>query len=142
MAENGSSNDRTDATGLPSIDSKLLPAFTDGSHPLRPTAGGGLLLVVASGLCSLLAAGVLPAQVRIRWSVGTSYGPEFAPTMLVLAGFPVAIGAVFVGARALATGLRRRTELDDVRPVYEACTLAVLVALGLGQLGLVLANLL
>jgi len=50
-------------------------------------------------LGSLVAAGLLPDRVRIHWTLGLGwyYGPEFAPTLLVLAVFPVIVGATALG---------------------------------------------
>lgn len=79
--------------------------------------------------------------MRIRWTIGTHYGPEYAPSLLVLAAIPVLI-AVLVGAfRAVATVLERADERDAVRGCYELCVLAVLLSLLAGQVALVVANL-
>ena len=121
---------------------------TDGSAGgrLRPTAVGGLLVVLASVAVSLAAAPVLGDSVRIRWSVGTYYGPEYAPTPLVLAAFPALVAVTYVGFRALAWGLERtgafETDEAFVRGSYELCTLATLTMLVLVLVVFVAANLL
>jgi uncharacterized membrane protein YidH (DUF202 family) len=100
-----------------------------------------VFLAVVSTAISLVAVGVLPDSMRIRWSLGTHYGPEFAPTGLVLTAVPVAIVLVFGGARALAGAFEGREQGYKTRHVYELCTLAVLLSLVLIQVTLVVANL-
>ena len=111
---------------------------------LRPTAIGGLLL--ASVAISFAATPALGDSVRIRWSVGTYYGPEYAPTPLALAAFPVLVAMLYVGFRGLAWGLERAGafEADETvgRSIYERCVLATLTMLVLVQLAFVAANLL
>ncbi len=111
---------------------------------LRPTAAGGLLVVLASIALSVAAALALGETVRIRWSVGTYYGPEFAPTALVLAAFPVLTVLTYLGLRALRIGLERAAdgEFEHVRGIYELCVLATLTTLVLSQVAFVAANLL
>jgi hypothetical protein len=143
MARNGSSTDVDGrSAGSCTVLDRLFGADSDGDpHPLRPTAWSGVVLILLSGLVSVSASGILPAQVRIRWSVGTFYGPEFAPTALVLWAFPLALAATYLGLRALAGYLDGVDELTGFRPMYEVTTLAVLFLLVLAQVGLVLANL-
>lgn len=121
-------SDRSDADGEP--------------HPLRPTAWTGALLVLASAAISLVGGGVLPEQIRIRWTVGTYYGPEFAPALLVMAAFPLFVAGLFVGLRALARVFERAEELEVGRPLYEGIVLLVLLTVVLGQVGIVVGNLL
>ncbi|MDS0476616.1 hypothetical protein [Natrinema sp. 1APR25-10V2] len=111
---------------------------------LRPTAGGGLLAVLVSATISVAAALALGETVRIRWSVGTYYGPEHAPATLALASFPVLVALTFLGLRALGRGLERAAdgEFDRVRGIYELCVLATLTTLVLSQVAFVAANLL
>ncbi|MFC4542767.1 hypothetical protein ACFO5R_12630 [Halosolutus amylolyticus] len=110
--------------------------------PLRPTAGGGLLTVLASVAVSIAAVGPLGSEIRIRWSVGTSYGPEHAPTLLVLATFPALVAIALVGFRGLSLLLERTDEFDAARGYYELAALLVLLALVLTQVATVTANLL
>ncbi|QLG49464.1 hypothetical protein [Natrinema halophilum] len=111
---------------------------------LRPTGGGGLLVVLTSAAVSLASAQALGDSVRIRWSVGAYYGPEYAPTPLALAAFPVLIALMYLGLRGLALGLERSVAFDPdyTRGLYELCVLATLIALLVGQLAFVVANLL
>lgn len=113
---------------------------------LRPTAAGGLLVVLASAALSLAAAPALGENVRIRWSIGTYYGPEYAPTPLALAAFPALVAVLYVGFRVLAWSLERAGafEADETvgRTIYELCALATLTMLVLIQLAFVAANLL
>ena len=110
---------------------------------LRPTAGGGLALVLVSAAVSLAGVGLLEETMRIRWSVGTYYGPEHAPTAVVLAAFPILV-AVAIGAfRGVAVALERSDgdEFDGTRPYYEVAALTVLLSLVVTQVALVAANL-
>ncbi|WP_254525337.1 hypothetical protein [Natrinema caseinilyticum] len=115
----------------------------DGGR-LRPTAGGGLLVVLASIAVSLASATVLGDSVRIRWSVGTYYGPEYAPTPLALAAFPAFVALTYLGSRALAAGLERADAFvtDHVRGLYELCVVATLTTIVVAQAAFVVANLL
>lgn len=109
---------------------------------LRPTAFGGILLVLSSIVVSATAYGMLASSIRIRWTVGTyyHYGPEYAPTMVVLASFPTLLAVLFVGFRWLRTRLERLDEFDDVQPVYELGVLAVFGMLLAVQITLIAFN--
>ncbi len=109
---------------------------------LRPTAMGGLLVVLASAAVSLAAAPALGDSVRIRWSIGTHYGPEYAPTAVALAAATALVAVAYLGLRTLGTVLERRGAFDRHRGYYELCALAVLVTLVLCQLAVVAANVL
>ncbi|TMT87743.1 hypothetical protein E2L06_14550 [Haloterrigena sp. H1] len=113
---------------------------------LRPTSVGGLLVVLASVAVSLAAAPALGDSVRIRWSIGTYYGPEYAPTPLALAAFPAIIAVIHVGFGATRVGLEHTGAFeatdDLVRSVYELCALVTLLMLVIVQVVFVAANLL
>ena len=111
------------------------------SSPLRPTAGGGLALVVVSAAVSLGASGLLEETMRIRWTIGTHYGPAHAPTAVVLAAFPVLVAVAIGASRGLAAVRERSGEFDETRAYYELAVLTVLLWLVIGQVGLVVANL-
>ena len=108
---------------------------------LRPTAWSGLAVVAASAVLSVLARTSLGDSVRIRWSVGTYYGPEFAPTAPVFAAFPVVVAALYVGFRWLAARLERADDLGDGRIAYELSALLTLLVVLLVQVALLVANL-
>lgn len=114
----------------------------DADSPARPTATGGLLLVATSALLSLLAWQPLGETVRIRWSVGTYYGPEYAPAALVLAVFPIAAAVAYGGFALLARALDGTEEFEETRWAYELSVLATLGLMLLVQLLLVAANVL
>ena len=134
-------DDRTDSTRITRRAAGWLWTRLTGSSPLRPTAGGGLALVAVSAAVSLAAAGLLGGTMRIRWSVGTHYGPEHAPATLVLAAFPILV-AVAVGAfRGVAAVLERTETSERERDYYELAALLVLLSLLVTQFALVLANL-
>lgn len=108
---------------------------------------GGWVLVLASIATSAASYGRLPETIRIRWTVGTypQYGPEYAPTLLVLVAFPALIAALVLGARWLRAYLERTGEFGEFdgesRLLYDG-----LVLLGLGlvvgcQLLIVVLNL-
>lgn len=103
---------------------------------------GSLAVLVASTLVSFAGYGLLPGQMRIHWSFGGPYyGPEFAPTTLILMLFPATVA---VGALAGRWGLGHLESLDEVDGVrqYGSLTLvATLALLVLVQTGLVAANL-
>jgi hypothetical protein len=141
MPRNGTPNGETDCPIATSNPSDRLPAVTRRSHPLRPTGGGGWLLVLVSAVTSLTAAGRLPGRMRIRWGVGTSHGPEFAPSWVVLVPLPVALVVLVLGARLLVNALQRREQVERARPVCEACTLVGMLAVVGTQVGLVPENL-
>jgi uncharacterized membrane protein len=99
--------------------------------------------MLVSALTSIVGYQMLPAEMRIHWTVGSGpyYGPEFAPTVVVLAAFPVIIGVVALGANWLASKLSH--ELDDKtdRLAYTISVVGTIaVVLGM-QIGLVVANL-
>lgn len=80
--------------------------------------------------------------MRIRWSVGTYYGPEYAPTLAVLAGFSIVVAIAYLGFRWLALLLEGTDEFDAARGYYELATGAVLASIVLFQIAIVAANLL
>ncbi|UWG51307.1 putative membrane protein [Halalkaliarchaeum sp. AArc-CO] len=108
---------------------------------LRPTGVGGLLVVLGSTVLSTAAYGVLGEYVRIRWSVGVHYGPEYAPTAIVLGGFPVVVAALYVGSTGLARHLEGTDEFEDVRRSYEFAVFTLLGFLVAVQTILIGANL-
>lgn len=143
MTRNGSSPglDGNSAVSRTVLD-RVFGADAEGDpHPLRPTAWTGIILVLLSAAVSVLASGPLPAEVRIRWTVGTYYGPEFAPAAVVLWAFPLAVAATYLGFRTLGRYLDRAGDLAESRAIYEVVTLAVVVVLVLAQVGILLANL-
>ncbi len=104
---------------------------------------GSLATVLASVLVSALSYGPLPNSVRIHWTLGAGeyYGPEFAPTVLVLGLFPVAVGLGALLGWGLAATLSDVEGFETVRPLYTATVLAVLAVLVSTQAIVVWANL-
>lgn len=97
-----------------------------------------------SAVESTVAYGVLPDRMRIHWTLGmgTYYGPETAPTVLVLAAFPALITSIALGAYWIAGRLRSSEAFAAVRPYYVFAVLGtVAIILGI-QTIIVLANLL
>jgi uncharacterized membrane protein len=111
-----------------------------GARPLR---AGGLIAVCASIALSVLSYGILPEPMRIHWQFGYGpyYGPEFAPTAVVLAAFPVALTGILVGSSLLARKLREDDSFEAIRPYYEWAVLAVLAFALLAQLVIIRLNL-
>lgn len=112
--------------------------------------GGGWLLPVGSAaavltsvLVSVLASGPLPDSVRIHWTLGAGeyYGPEFAPTALVLGLFPVSVGLAALVGWSVGATLERVDGFDAVRPLYAAAVLSTLTVLVATQAVVVWANL-
>lgn len=108
----------------------------------RPLPVGGVVLVSLSIVVSALSYNALPASVRIRWHVGgTYYGPEYAPALAVVVGFPVVLGILLAGSHWLETYFKEFDEVDTIRPVYEWCVLLTLTTIVLVQLVIVALNL-
>ncbi|UTF54231.1 hypothetical protein [Natronosalvus rutilus] len=119
------------------------PGRPDGSNleRARPLSLGGLVIVLASVALSAVSYGRLSDTVRIRWTIGTYYGPEHAPTLAVLVAFPVSLIGLYAGAQWLRTWLVRRGAIDEFRLVYDACVLATLSVIVACQFVLVVLNL-
>lgn len=111
---------------------------------LRSVAGlETVLAVLSSTLVSVAGHEALSNTMRIHWSLGAGpyYGPEFAPTILVLGLFPALVGLLSVGGAWLAARLPLESKPPGARLAYAAgVTSLVLVMLGV-QVGLVVANL-
>ncbi|GAB3674870.1 hypothetical protein [Halopiger thermotolerans] len=104
---------------------------TDPSGDETPTAltAGRIAAVVLSIAGSLVAAGSLPETVRIHWTLGAGpyYGPEYAPTALVVFGFPTLVVALAVGAQRLGVRLRKTGALERFAPYYTLLALTALL---------------
>ncbi len=122
---------------------------TDAERPDDDRGGGRLLplgsvaATLASALLSVLAHGLLPGSVRIHWTLGAGeyYGPEFAPTALVLGLFPVAVALTALLGWGLAATLSDVEAFERVRPLYAAAVLSTLTVLVATQAVVVWANL-
>jgi len=110
-----------------------------GSGPL---AVGCLVAVLSSVAVSVVAHGTLPSTMRIHWSFGLGpyYGPEFAPTTVVLGGFSLLVTATALGAYWIGARLRRHDAFASVRPYYVMAMLGTLGSLLVTQVLLVVAN--
>lgn len=113
---------------------------------VRPTAIGGLGIVLISIVASILAYGPLGETIRIRWTIGpsTHYGPEHASTVLMLIVFPFILTGLYLGALALRRYVERTQDPQDVETIRTIIDLCTLLMLGIGlvsQLGLILLNL-
>lgn len=87
--------------------------------------------VLLSTLASVIASGLLPEQIRIHWTLGMGpyYGPEFAPTVLVLAVFPVSVSILAIGTHWLEARFRKLNESTDLGPLYAGVVLLSLALL-------------
>lgn len=128
-------------------DSRLVSSPTgrdaDDAGGGRALGLGGLAAVLLSVSVSVVGYGVLPGRLRIHWTAGMGpyYGPEFAPSLLVLALFPALVAGIAVGAYWLAAWLHRFEEFGAVRPYYVASVLGTLAILLGSQGALIAANL-
>ncbi|WP_276256516.1 hypothetical protein [Halomontanus rarus] len=120
------------------------------ASPLTKRAGssslGGLVIVLASIVLSIVSYGLLADTVRIRWMIGTyqHHGPEHASTMFVLVMFPLVIGGLYIVARWLRTHLERADgieDFDEFRAIYDICVLLILGIIVVGQLVIIALNL-
>lgn len=119
------------------------PERTGGDDDTLVLTGGSLVVVATSVLGSIVSYGMLPARMRIHWTLGAGpyYGPEFAPKLLVLALFPaLVVGGALVGRWAVPR-LRTVEEFATVRPYDALAVVGTLVLLFAVQAALVLANL-
>ena len=109
----------------------------------RVLAGGCLGTVSLSAVESALAYGMLQERMRIHWTLGMGpyYGPEFAPTLLILALLPVLVAATAVLAYSIDALLRDTAEFAAVRPHYVVAMLGTLGVLLASQTLLIVANL-
>ncbi|WP_436344742.1 hypothetical protein [Natronorubrum sp. FCH18a] len=110
---------------------------------VRPTSIGGLLVVFASAVVSIVSYGALAETIRIRWTVGThyQYGPEHAPAIAVLVAFPVALLGLYVGFRWLERTLERTDEFEGLGILIEITAVAVLATVLAAQFLIVALNL-
>lgn len=133
----------------PTRDSRLTSTDRQSASDDESPGGGRLLAVGSLGavllsvLGSIVAAGLLPDQVRIHWTLGlgSHYGPEIAPTGSVLVVFPVVVGTTALGAYWGAGKLRYADEFATTQPFYVAAMLGTLSALLATQAVLIAANL-
>lgn len=108
----------------------------------RPLSIGGVMLVSLSTVVSALSYGALPSLVQLRWHVrGTYYGPEYAPALPLVVGFPVLLGILYAGSRWFETYLGDSDKVDEIRAVYEWCILLTLATIVLVQMVIVTLNL-
>lgn len=120
-----------------------LPTRSGIAPRARPLQVGGLVAACVSIALSVLSYGVLPASMRIHWTFGYGpyYGPEFAPTIVVLVVFPAFLVGVLAGSTLLARRLRDDASFESVRRYYEWGVLAVLGFLLVVQLLVIWLNL-
>jgi len=118
--------------------------WTDGGGSDGSLAAlGSVTAVLASVLTSIVGYQMLPAEMQIHWTLGSGpyYGPEFAPTVVVLAAFPVVIGVVALGANWLANRLSQELAGRTDRLAYTISVVGTVAVLLGVQIGLVVANL-
>lgn len=130
-----------DNSGLASVIPPLGGGTSDNSR--RILAGGGYGIGLVSALCSVIAHGMLPEQMRIHWTLGIGpyYGPEFASTVLMLTVFPVGIAVAASLTCVVDARLRDAPPFAGLRPVYIITVLSTLdILLGV-HITLILGNL-
>jgi hypothetical protein len=120
-----------------------LPTRSGTVPGVRPLQIGGLIAVCASIALSVLSYGRLPESMRIHWQLGSGpfYGPEFAPTAIVLTLFPILVASVLAGSVLLANRLRNDPSFESVQPYYEWGAIAVVGVLLVVQLLVIWFNL-
>lgn len=107
----------------------------------RLLTAGAVLAPLLSVATSLVGYGLLPARVRVHWSLGGPYyGPEFAPTAPMLATVTVLVVGLAVGGYWLGSRLRA-LEADGVAFPYAVAVVGTLAVLVGTQALLVVANL-
>ena len=105
------------------------------NRSMRPSGGVPPVsgaFVVASIVLSVVSVAALPKTMQNHWSLnaGPYYGPEFAPTVGVLALFPALAATLVVGTSLSWTRLDGTAEFEAMRPHYEwgaVLTLAVVM---------------
>lgn len=115
----------------------------DSSGSGRILASGGFVITLVSAVGSFLAHGRLPEQMRIHWDLGMGpyFGPEFAPTLLMLGLFPVFIGGTAGVVNLVDALLRDNEEFVAMRKFYSVAMLGTLGVLLCCQIALIIANL-
>jgi hypothetical protein len=80
--------------------------------------------------------------MRIHWTLGAGpyYGPEFAPTTVVLAAFPLLVAVTALGAYWGGARLRDSEGFATVRSYYVVAVLGTILSLLVIQSSLVIAN--
>lgn len=124
-------------------------AASDASTRIeRPSlsAFGGLLIVLASAVLSVTSYSRFGETMRIHWKVGTyrHYGPEHAPTLVVLVAFPVIVAGLYVGALWLRNYLARTgvaAASDEFGGTYDIVVVLALGSVVVCQLLVVALNL-
>lgn len=108
-------------------------------HRVRPTALGGIGIVLASVFVSLAATSLVAETMRIRWAVGTYYGPAVVDAGWVLLGFPVLSALLYGGLRVARSRLDPTAARTDT-VVFEFVTLGLLLTVVLIQIILIGLN--
>lgn len=92
-------------------------------------------------MVSLASYSALGEVTRIRWSIGTYYGPEYVPTFVVVAAFPIVVAVLYFGFRWFGAYLGEISEFESARLFYEFIVLATLGVVVFLQILLVALNL-
>jgi len=131
----------SDPDSRPASSTQQRSSGDDGSGDGRLLAIGSLGAVLLSAVVSGAAYGLLPDRIRIHWTLGMGpyYGPEFAPTVLVLTGFPLLVAVTALGAYWVGARLGRSEGFAAVRPYYAVAVLGALASLLVTQVALVVA---
>jgi uncharacterized membrane protein len=117
--------------------------WTDSGSSSSLGVLGSVVAVLVSSLTSFVGYQLLPAEMQIHWTLGAGqyYGPEFAPTAVVLTAFPVLVGVVALGANWLAGKLPQEPEAARDRLAYIVSVVGTIAVLLGVQVGLVVGNL-
>jgi len=114
----------------------------DSPGDSRLLAIGSLGAVLLSTVASGVAYGLLPDLMRIHWTLGMGpyYGPEFAPTTLVLTAFPLLVAVSALGAHWGGAQLSHSEAFAAIRPYYVVAAFGTFLSLIGTQIALVIVN--
>ncbi|MFB6361235.1 MAG: hypothetical protein ABEH59_07915 [Halobacteriales archaeon] len=80
--------------------------------------------------------------MRIHRSIGGPYyGPDFAPSWVILVLFPLSVGSVAVGSYWLGTRVRIGEDIADVWAIFALAAVGIMVVLVITQAFLIVVKL-
>lgn len=110
---------------------------------VRPSDGLAAALVLGMSALGALAYEAVPAAMLVHYTPpgGVYYGPETLPKAIGLFVVPVVRPVVFGVPRGLPAIDGLGEALAPIRPYYQASIVVTIAALGLGQVALIVLNL-
>lgn len=109
---------------------------------VRPSDGLAIALVIGMFAVGALAYEAVPAEMLVHYTPpgGVYYGPETLPKAVGLFVIPVVSVVVFGVLRGLPVVDELDRVLAPVRPYYQAAIVLTVASLGLGQVALIVVN--